>query len=167
MGSCKQFLGRFFVALAATVFFASGATAAKPAVPFKALIAITEQLGPPSAGCASNALVLGTGAASHIGAMTSRSIDCVNLDPATGVFSFSSTNIVLTAANGDQVFGIYEGTVDPTTAIGVITGRFTITGGTGRFLNASGGGLIQGLEVLDIPSGSGQGQIQLNGTMSY
>ena len=167
MGSSKQFLRHFFVALAATVFFASGATAAKPAVPFKALIAITEQLGAPSLGCASSATVVGTGAAAHMGPVTSSSTDCVNFDPSTGLFSFSSTNIVLTASNGDQVFGTYQGTVDASSGIGVITGSFTITGGTGRFLNASGGGAILGLEVLDIPNRSGQGQIQLNGTISY
>ena len=43
--------------------------------------------------------------------------------------------IVFTAANGDQLFGTVEGGfVSPTTA----TGTYLFTGGTGRFVNATG-----------------------------
>jgi hypothetical protein len=166
MRSSKRLLRQFFFAMAATVVFASGATAAKPAVPFNALIAIGEQLGAGSAGCASVAAVAGIGAASHLGKVSSTSNDCVNMT-GPGLFSFSSKNIVVTAANGDQLFGTYDGTVDATSGIGVITGSFTITGGTGRFSNATGGGSLQGLEALDLTTFTGQGQIQLNGTISY
>jgi len=59
----------------------------------------------------------------------------------------------LTFANGDQVFGTYEttGTVDFNTFIGVFVGEYEITGGTGRFANATGSGTIVGVGNLQAP----------------
>lgn len=54
-------------------------------------------------------------------------------------------NLTLTAANGDELFITYHATTpypDPATGAFDPTGTFTITGGTGRFANATGGGTL-------------------------
>jgi hypothetical protein len=52
----------------------------------------------------------------------------------------------MTAANGDQVFGIYEtiGTINWDLFTGRFIGCYEVTGGTGRFANATGAGTILG-----------------------
>lgn len=52
--------------------------------------------------------------------------------------------LTLTAANGDRLFVSYSATTPPPDASGAIhpAGTFTITGGTGRFTDASGGGVL-------------------------
>lgn len=62
-------------------------------------------------------------------------------------------SFTLTAANGDKVFGTYEtiGTIDFSTFIGKFEGPFVITGGTGRFANATGSGTIIGVGNLLEP----------------
>ena len=52
--------------------------------------------------------------------------------------------LTLTAANGDELFVQYEATTPPPDSTGAIhpQGTFTIVGGTGRFVNASGGGTL-------------------------
>ena len=58
--------------------------------------------------------------------------ETILFNPATGTLTGL---IVFTAANGDQIFGTVEGGfISASTA----TGTYTFTGGTGRFLNASG-----------------------------
>jgi hypothetical protein len=161
-------LRQLVFALAAAAAFVPSVTIAKPPVPFKAIIAISETLVPGS--CLLNGAISGTGQASHLGRINLGSLDCITPPlPGSGsaVFSFSSARIVITAANGDEIFGTYEGTLDATSGIGVVDGIFVIKGGTGRFLNATGRGSIQGLEAIDFANGIGQGQIQLNGTISF
>lgn len=54
-------------------------------------------------------------------------------------------NLTLTAANGDELFISYHATTpypDPATGAFNPAGTFTITGGTGRFANATGGGTL-------------------------
>jgi hypothetical protein len=52
--------------------------------------------------------------------------------------------LTLTAANGDELFVQYHATTPFPDATGAIhpVGTFTITGGTGRFANATGGGTL-------------------------
>jgi hypothetical protein len=70
-----------------------------------------------------------TGVATHLGHFTREEQTVVHED-GTLVGS-----LILTAANGDQLFVVFEGAfTSPTTA----AGSYTITGGTGRLANASG-----------------------------
>ena len=74
--------------------------------------------------------VLAEGNATHLGRFTRE--ETILFNPATGALTGL---IVFTAANGDQLFGtVGGGFVSPTSA----TGTYTLTGGTGRFQNASG-----------------------------
>lgn len=73
----------------------------------------------------------GTGQVSHLGRVTWATEHCFQLFAGT----FGDAELVITAANGDKLFGTYNG---------VMTGETTfaesmiITGGTGRFSGASG-----------------------------
>ena len=96
----------------------------------------------------------GTGQARHLGAITWQSHEVVNLcsNPegadVTGQF-------VLTAADGDQVFGTYETLANLDFAAGVVRalGAYQITGGTGRFVDAAGDGIISAVGSLAPPFG--------------
>ncbi len=78
----------------------------------------------------------GTGTASHLGLMTMASLHCTTLGPIEGGVG----NLV--AANGDRIEFTYNGMVDPTEfaeGARISGGAYhTITGGTGRFANATG-----------------------------
>jgi hypothetical protein len=106
-----------------------------------------------------------------MGKVTLASVDCINPDPNNPdplnpvFFSFSSNQLVLTAANGDQIFATYAGTFTIAVAVGVINGGYHITGGTGRFSKARGTGIVQGIENLSVSPF--QGQVQLTGTITY
>jgi hypothetical protein len=112
-----------------------------------------------------------------LGKVTAVWHDCINpqgvFDPSgPNSFSFSSlgagaTGLVLIAANGDSVFVTYSGilTAQPSNPHR-ITGQFTITGGTGRFVGATGGGSLAGYEdISQIVSGFGE--IGATGTIVY
>ena len=73
----------------------------------------------------------GTGTISHLGTVSWTTEHCFQLFAGT----FSDADLVITAANGDKLYGTYDG---------VMTGETTyvetmvITGGTGRFAGATG-----------------------------
>ncbi|MEO7445884.1 MAG: hypothetical protein ABIT96_10755 [Ferruginibacter sp.] len=81
--------------------------------------------------------VSGTGTASHLGRSTFESISNVAVSPHPP-FVVTGTRTI-TAANGDQLFTTFIGTSTP-----IVNGmngadlQETITGGTGKFVNASG-----------------------------
>lgn len=81
-----------------------------------------------------------TGTASHLGKFTYTSSHC------SGVTFAGEQTMV--AANGDKLFADYQSTgppVFPPTEVGTVYAvrtAFTITGGTGRFADATGGGLM-------------------------
>ena len=73
---------------------------------------------------------------SHLGKGTfSHSFTTTFTSPTTIAVSSSET---FTAANGDQIFATFTGTGTLTGLNAVVTGVATITGGTGRFADASG-----------------------------
>lgn len=81
--------------------------------------------------------VSGTGIASHLGKSTFNAISNVTVSP-TPPFTVTGTRTI-TAANGDQIFTTFSGTSTP--IVNGLNGadlQETITGGTGRFANASG-----------------------------
>jgi hypothetical protein len=91
------------------------------------------------------------------------STDCIIPMSATA-FLFSSNQLVFTVvATGEQIVATYGGIFTIEGTVGVITGGYNIDGGTGRFLHARGVGTVQGVEDLS----TGQGSVQLNGTITY
>jgi hypothetical protein len=78
-----------------------------------------------------------TGTALHMGDITYHTEQCVT--QATG--AIDGKVLVLTAANGDQLFGTFAGQSTPSGAIGdqfQVKATFVFKGGTGRFENAIG-----------------------------
>jgi hypothetical protein len=120
------------ILMAVAMLAASPATAGpKHGVPFKGNVqyTVTSITVLPDGSVLETAV--GTGNLTHMGRITA---EVSGVGHADGTVSGT---VVYTAANGDQVFLTVEGAfTSPTTT----AGTFTITGGTGRFTNATGGG---------------------------
>ena len=82
-------------------------------------------------------LIAGTGTLTGIGPVQLSSTDCINPLTANS-FTFTSDDVVLTTANGDQIWATYSGVLG---ADGTLSGTYMFVGGTGRFATASGSGI--------------------------
>lgn len=143
----------------------STSVAASSTVPLQATVAFTEQVAPSTdPKCLLTGTISGEGSAPRFGTVQLASVDCINALSATS-FLFLSDEVVLTVANGDQIWAAYVGTLSASS--GAIRGTFFIFGGTGRFENATGAGTIGGSEVIDFSTGTGKGRIQLKGAVTY
>jgi len=135
----------------------------KRSVPFQATLRGGSPPPAPSSECGGLLLteITGSGVATHLGTFSATQRHCLN--PAT--FTFSNGQLRYTAANGDELWGEYEGGLAPTPdpIIVTITGEFEWTGGTGRFANATGGGSATG--PLDVTTGIFT--LASNGTIAY
>ena len=80
-------------------------------------------------------MFVGTGEGTVIGRFTEAASLSVNGN------SFSAS-VTLTAANGDKIFKMAEGTIISTPTSTIFDGTFTVLGGTGRFSGASGTGFV-------------------------
>lgn len=162
MRFARRFL-RFWLGLLVGLFIPF-ATAGAAESAFQATTSFAEQLWPsldPS--CAAFGHVVGTGVAVTLrhASISTDSWDCVIPLSATS-FAFYSSNVVLTTPDG-VLFATYQGTLSN----GIITGTYTITGGTEQYVNVTGGsGTLLGFEIIDLASGSGTGQVRLKGTLS-
>jgi hypothetical protein len=107
----------------------------------------------------------GTGQASHLGAISWQSHEVVNLCSNPDGAEVEG-DIVITAANGDQVFGTYETLAHLDFGAGQVRalGSYQITGGTGRFVDAAGQGIISAVGSLAPPFGV---IAQMSGTIGY
>ena len=93
----------------------------------------------------------GGGTATHSGKYDIVNSHCLN--PATG--ALMDGRFLKTAANGDQLFGTYVGSasvIQPPAPVGIfgITSTITFTGGTGRFIGATGTTAMTGTERADF-----------------
>ena len=163
----------------AAAAFASAARAA-PADkdrPFQATLEISESVTFTGAmPCFAIGLVSGRGHGLHVGKVRATSRDCINpsgpFDPnGPTAYQFTSANgpegLVFTAANGDQLFATYAGTMEPRPdGPHAVKGHFVITGGTGRFAGATGGGSFEGSEDISRVV-IGEGEISLLGRIRY
>lgn len=105
---------------------------------------------------------LGVGRATHLGKMTTQSIEeVVNLATGEGAASYR-----FTAADGDQLFVRFVFVAIPI-APGVfsIQGEWQFTGGTGRFISASGAGEYGG-QVNFTGEATAVGHFEAEGTLS-
>ena len=139
----------------------AASTQAGSQVPFRATwdaaIAFTP-LAPPFAAVSG----LGTGRATHLGSLTAQSIDeVVNLETLEGAASYR-----FTAANADQLFVNFVFVAVPI-APGVfsIQGEWQITGGTGRYIGASGAGRYIG-QLNFTGEATAVGHFEAEGTLS-
>jgi len=102
----------------------------------------------------------GTGEATHLGRFTLLSEFTVIPPPV----STASGTATWTAANGDEIFTTVTGQAVVTFPTAAIVETHTITGGTGRFVKASGTLVVErSLDLLSLESsGSIAGTIDLN-----
>ncbi|HEX6705263.1 MAG TPA: hypothetical protein VF169_10935 [Albitalea sp.] len=126
--------------------------------------------------CFALATLTAKGSAAHLGEVSVASQDCVNVKGAfdagaPGSNSFVFTNhlgpVRITTATGDQLFMTYSGSLSARDdGPHRIRGHFVITGGTGRFAHAVGGGTLAGHEDT-IQVVFGRGVIVATGSISY
>lgn len=92
------------------------------------------------------------------------SSDCFTQNGTT--FTFSNGKFLITTMTGELLFANYSGQAIPTgqgTQAAFNGATFQITGGTGRYAKASGGGNITGTEDLVTAKGT----IKLSGKITY
>jgi hypothetical protein len=142
-----------------TVGTAKSATAAQP---FKGSFTLGEGTGefvPPSTVVVQ---VPGTGNATHLGRFTA-TFD-IQIDVSHETTQTSTGTLHLVAADGDRVFSTLVGTATVAGDIASIVETCTITGGTGRFADATGSFVVErstNLATGAAPPGS------FDGTISY
>jgi len=101
----------------------------------------------------------------HIGMVTALVSHCSQVDFSTGTATYGDGILELIAPNGDEIRGSYHsGTSGPQSATVVWwQDTFVLDGGTGRFANASGGGVEGG--TFDLATGVLE--YELTGVISY
>jgi len=154
-----------FVTLLAALFVALPVQARmmnldKQILPFKANVS-AYATPPPSGPPPWYMDVYGSGVATHMGRVTVYQHHMVV--PAGDGVDFYDGFFLWTAANGDELWGTYEGHM-PFNPAGYfeIHGYFIIEGGTGRFAHATGEGPASGAQHLD-----GTADLTLDGTIEY
>jgi hypothetical protein len=112
-------------------------------------------------------LITGTGYYDHLGLTTLRFPSTITGTAACGGLTATEQD-TYTAANGDSVFQTVHDTICPTTTLNVftLTGSFTVTGGSGRFADASGSGTVQA-SITFTSSTTGTFSGTQTGTVSY
>ena len=81
--------------------------------------------------------IVGSGNATHLGLFTNSATIYFNPDPSDPTVVHPTGEGVFTAANGDNLYIVVED-ASMSLVTGVGGGTFRITGGTGRFANATG-----------------------------
>lgn len=112
-----------------------------------------------------------SGVISHLGNVTAVLEHCSQIDFQTGNATYGDGVVTIVAANGDELWATYDdGTSGPLSAAEVWwQDTFTLTGGTGRFEHASGGGTEWGTALLAtfaIPGMSLEGMISYDASDS-
>ena|SRR6266850_3228062 len=141
---------RTFTALALAlglVAFAPRAAAAEDR-PFKASIAGNATLGGTDNPCVLRSTEAGDGSASALGRFTWESEEFADFCATPGgVAMFAS--FVMTAANGDELYGVYTAVGEYDAAGNLfIHGTYEFDGGTGRFAEATGSGDLEEIGFL-------------------
>jgi hypothetical protein len=106
----------------------------------------------------------GAGSATHLGGFTIAVNEMLDVTSPSGEVVLQGRAIVV-AANGDELHWTYSGTGTPPSETGdvLITGTFTITGGSGRFTDATGQGSFEGVGNVV----TGRASFSYTGTISY
>lgn len=120
----------------------------------------------PSLRCASKigGTIAGHGEDSIFGKVAFIGTDCIT--PSGPLYNFSDGRFTIVTKTGELIFANYSGQFVPTgegTKFIFSNATFQITGGTGRYFRASGGGGFTGGEDM----ATGAGTIKLDGKITY
>jgi hypothetical protein len=143
---------------------ALSASAAKPAYQDFTVTGVFQEVVGVSLRCPTKigGTMTGYGASETFGRVVFLGGDCVT--PSANLNTFSDGRFILTTLTGELLFASYSGQAVPN-ADGsqfVFTGGvFTVTGGTGKYAGATGGGTMNGTESTTTL----QGQLQLAGRL--
>ena len=149
--------------LSLTIIDTSTTVAAAQIFPFHAVLQSTAN-PVPTGQCTLSNTETGSGFAPHLGKWTwsdQESVQFVSCPPQGSAIAVTG-QFVMTAANGDEIFGTFEttGTLDPVNGVSV-QGGYIFVSGTGRFVNVTGSGIITGHGSATSLVGS------LDGVISY
>ncbi|QYF93449.1 hypothetical protein KY495_22745 [Massilia sp. PAMC28688] len=154
-------------ATAATLSLAANFALATPAStrPLTVSGVFQEQVGP-SLRCASKfgGNIGGFGDSAQLGRIAYVGSDCIT--PSGSMFVFSEGRFVIVTMTGEQIYASYGGQFVPTGegANYVFNGAtFRITGGSGRYFKATGGGTLNGGSNMI----TGSGTLSLDGKITY
>jgi hypothetical protein len=154
---------RTFLAMAVLLTALAVPAAAQKLVPFSGSLHANESIANAPTPGFFVATGSGGGIATHLGRFTITWSFTVNIAEGTGLGP-----LVFTAANGDEIFANAVGGSEPANTPGIFRVReiFTISGGTGRFLNAQGTVITDRLTDLNtgFTSGSFHGTITSPGS---
>lgn len=154
-------------AVTALLLAASGATLAAKTVNVPIVIdGILQEIPGASLRCPSKfgGTIIGRGDGTLTGPVAFVANDCITMNGA--VYNFSAGKMIVLAIQGDQIFADYSGQFVPTgegTKYVFNGATFQITGGTGKYNKATGGGTLSGGEDM----ATGVGTIKLSGKISY
>lgn len=134
----------------------AGYTATKPL----AISAVIQESVGPMARCASQfgGTITGHANSALLGRVVLIGTDCIT--PSGPLFNFAQGKMIITTITGEQLYAEYSGQFVPTGegAKYVFNNTtFQITGGTGRYWRASGGGTLTGGE--DMVTGAGTAEL--------
>ena len=133
----KQYILRYFAVtlVAAAIISVTPPASARDQVPFRGVVSGSVVSITPLDQCNQRIEAVNGGNATHLGRFTGTAQFVLDVCNLTYVGSY-----VFTAANGDSISGPFVGSLTPTTVPGVFdnTESAFITGGTGRFANATG-----------------------------
>lgn len=137
---------RLLLAALAAVLFTAPQAAAAESRPFTSDFTVQATFAPTPLPGVFAVTTSGSGHASHLGKVTVSSTETLDFVTSPGSVVLHDGLLVMTAANGDQLYWSYEGTGSPPDESGesALAGTFVITGGTGRFADATGGGAFEG-----------------------
>ena len=126
---------------------------------------LQEQAGP-STRCPSQfgGTIVGHGDSALVGRVAFIGTDCIT--PSGYLFNFSDGRLIIVTRSGEQIYANYSGQFVPTGdgAKYVFSGAtFQITGGSGQYNKATGGGNFTGGEDM----ATGAGTIKLSGQITY
>jgi hypothetical protein len=154
-----------FVIGTSLVLASAAASAGTVTKPLNVSAIIQERVGPaPRCPSQFGGTITGSGDSALLGRAVMIATDCIT--PSGPLFNFSQGKMVIVTTTGEQIYANYSGQFVPTGvgAAYVFSGAtFQITGGTGRYWRASGGGSINGGEDMQ----TGAGTAELAGKITY
>lgn len=149
----------------ALVLSSVAASAASVTKPLSVSAVIQERVGPmPRCASQFGGVITGHADSALLGRSVVVSSDCIT--PSGPLFNFSQGKMVIVTLTGEQIYADYSGQFVPTgegAKFVFSNATFQITGGSGRYWRASGGGTLTGGEDMV----TGVGTAVLNGKITY